>query len=414
MTNNAFEDAKKQLRQAQAVLGFSDAEYDQLANSRREVAVSIPMRRHDGSREILHGYRVQHNMTRGPAKGGVRFAPNVDLDEVRALAMLMTWKCSLLNLPYGGAKGGVNVDPRNYSDHELERITRRYTAEIIPIIGPDIDIPAPDIGTNEQNMAWMMDTFSVAKGHTVLGVVTGKPISLGGSQGRAASTSRGVEVIALRALEKAGLDPKNTTASVQGFGKVGRGAARFLFDDGVTITAVSDMYGGLVNPAGIDIPALEKFVDETGKVVGFPGANPATGDDILEADVDLLVPAAVEGVITEENAARIKARVIVEGANGPTTPEADAILNAAGKMVVPDILANAGGVVVSYFEWVQSNQSNWWSLEEVEDRLRVRMNSAWDDVDAYAEEKGLSLRTAATVMAVERVLAAHNMRGLFP
>lgn len=409
-----LEDAKTQLRKVQKILGFSEASYNHLATPRREMTVAIPLRRDDGTEEVLMGHRVQHSLSRGPAKGGVRYAPNVDLDEVRALAMLMTWKCSLLNLPYGGAKGGVAIDPRNYSMAELERVTRRYTSEILPIIGPEKDIPAPDIGTNERTMAWMMDTYSQAMGYTVLGVCTGKPVNLGGSLGRAAATSKGVAITALATMKKQGLDPESASAAVQGFGKVGRGSARFLHEAGVKVKAVADVYGGLYNPNGIDIPALEKHVDETGKVVGFAGADAMEGDQVLLADVDVAVPAAVEGVLTAANAADVKAKIIVEGANGPTTPGGDEIFEDAGKIVVPDILANAGGVLVSYFEWLQSNQSHWWTLEEVVKREERHMSQAWKDVDSYATEKGFSMRTAATVMAVERVVEAHQLRGLYP
>jgi glutamate dehydrogenase (NAD(P)+) len=409
-----LDDAHEQLAQAVEVLGLDPSVHAMLAQPRREVSVSIPLRRDDGTIEVLRGYRVQHNYSRGPGKGGVRFDARVDLDEVRALAMWMTWKCALLDVPYGGAKGGVRVDPRHYSAAELERITRRYTSEIAPLIGPDTDIPAPDIGTDEQTMAWMMDTYSVGRGHTVLGVVTGKPIALGGSQGRAASTSRGVEAIAVEALRHLDIPVAGARAAVQGFGKVGRGAARFLAEDGVRVVAVSDVEGGVLDPGGLDIPALERHVDATGSVVGFPGARPIDGDEVLTADVDLLVPAAVEGVVHRGNADAIRARLIVEGANGPLTAEADRILAARDVLVVPDILANAGGVVVSYFEWVQANQSYWWSEEEVNARLVDRMTRAWRDVLSYAAERRLTLRLAATCMAVERVYRAHELRGLYP
>jgi len=407
-------DARRQLADAVKILGYDDGVYATLASPRRELAVSIPLRRDDGTTEVLTGYRVQHNYSRGPAKGGLRYAPNVDLDEVRALAMWMTWKCALLGVPYGGAKGGVTIDPRQYSVAELERVTRRYTSEILPLIGPMQDIPAPDIGTDEQTMAWMMDTYSVNSGHTVLGVVTGKPISLGGSQGRASATSRGVVHIALQAMSHLHLTPSESTAAVQGFGKVGRGSARFLADAGVRVVAVSDQYGGVHAEGGLDIPALERYVDETGSVVGFDGSAPIDNEALLELPVDVLVPAAVEGVIHRENAARIQAKLIVEGANGPTTADADAILEGRGVVVAPDILANAGGVIVSYFEWVQANQSYWWSVEEVEARLAERMNGAWRDVLSYSQRHGLTLRTAATCLAVERVASAHDMRGLYP
>ena len=409
-----LDDAREQLADAIKILGYEQGMFDLLATPRRETTVSIPLRRDSGDVELLIGHRVQHNLSRGPAKGGLRYSPDVDLDEVRALAMWMTWKCALVDVPYGGAKGGVKIDPRDYSQAELERVTRRYTSEIMPIIGPEHDIPAPDIGTDEQTMAWMMDTFSVNKGHTVLGVVTGKPISLGGSLGRASATSRGVVDIALAALEHRDISPVGATAAVQGFGKVGRGAARFLAEAGVRVTAVSDQYGAISSGNGLDIAALEKHVDETGSVVDFAGSWALSNESLLELDVDLLVPAAVEGVLHRENADRVRARIIVEGANGPTSPEADRILAGNGVLVVPDILANAGGVIVSYFEWVQANQAYWWSEAEVEERLATRMRLAWDAVVAHAAEYKLTLRTAATCLAVQRVAEAHLRRGLYP
>ncbi|MFT0762219.1 Glu/Leu/Phe/Val dehydrogenase [Actinomyces sp. F1_1611] len=412
--HNPLEDARAQLAEAVSFLGLDEGMYQMLAIPRREATVAIPLRRDDGSKEVLIGHRVQHNISRGPAKGGLRFSPNVDIDEVRALAMWMTWKCALLDLPFGGAKGGVQVDPRNYSEGELERITRRYTSELMSFIGPEKDIPAPDMGTGEKNMAWIMDTYSVAKGYTELGVVTGKPIEAGGSRGRAAATSRGVVFCALSAMESLKMDPRKTTAVVQGFGKVGRGAARFLWEAGVKVVAVADIYGAVYHPKGLDVPALEEHVDQTGRVTSFAGAEEIPADSIWGLDVDLLVPAAVEGVLTEENASQVQARLIVEGANGPTTPQADAIFNDKGILVVPDILANAGGVVVSYFEWVQGNQSYWWSEEEVNNRLEQRMKLAWREVGKFARDKQLPLRTAATTMAVERVAQAHLLRGLYP
>jgi glutamate dehydrogenase (NAD(P)+) len=414
VTGNPLDDARSQLREAIDLLGLDEGMYELLAAPRREITVSIPLRRDDGSVEVITGHRVQHNYSRGPGKGGLRYAPDVNLDEVRALAMWMTWKCALLDVPYGGAKGGVAIDPRHYSAAELERVTRRYTSEIAPLIGPAHDIPAPDVGTDEQTMAWMMDTYSVNFGHTVLGVVTGKPISLGGSLGRASATSRGVVIVALQALAHVGLAPRAATAAVQGFGKVGRGAARFLADAGVTVRAVSDQYGGVQHADGLDVAALEAHVDATGSVVGFAGAEPIENADLLELDVDLLVPAAVEGVINGSNAERVRARLVVEGANGPTTAEADAVLAERGVVVVPDILANAGGVIVSYFEWVQANQAYWWTEDEVEGRLADRMTAAWQHVLAHSRSLDLTLRAAATSLAVKRVADAHLQRGLYP
>jgi glutamate dehydrogenase (NAD(P)+) len=407
-------DARSQLAEAVALLGYNDGLHQMLATPRRELTVAVPLRMDSGESRLYVGYRVQHNFSRGPAKGGLRYAPNVDIDEVRALAMWMTWKCALLDVPYGGAKGGVAIDPRAHSTAELERVTRRYTSEILPIIGPERDIPAPDIGTDEQTMAWMMDTYSVSSGYTVPGIVTGKPIALGGSQGRASATSRGVTHIALAALRHVGIEPAGATAAVQGFGKVGADAARFLSEAGVRVAGVSDQYGAVFNAAGLDIEALTAHVRSTGSVVGFTGSEPIEGGDLLALDVDLLVPAAVEGVLHESNAGQVRARVVVEGANGPTTPTADAIMRERGILVVPDILANAGGVIVSYFEWVQANQAYWWRADEVETRLEERMLNAWQHVLGYAETRGLSLRTAATALAVERVADAHRLRGLYP
>ncbi|WP_144835702.1 Glu/Leu/Phe/Val family dehydrogenase [Kocuria rosea] len=407
-------DAQAQLASAVATLDYEPGLHALLASPRREMTVSIPLRRDDGPVEVLTGHRVQHNVSRGPAKGGVRYSPQVDLDEVRALAMWMTWKCALIDVPYGGAKGGITVDPRRYSRPEIERLTRRYTSEILPIIGPDKDIPAPDIGTDEQTMAWMMDTFSVSSGYTVPGVVTGKPVSLGGSLGRASATSAGVVHIALAALEHVGITAARATAAVQGFGKVGADAALFLTEAGVKVVSVSDQYGAVHRADGLDIRALQEHVAVIGSVVGFPGAEAIPGEQLLALEVDLLVPAAVEGVLTGANAHEVRARVVVEGANGPTTADADRVLAEAGVLVVPDILANAGGVVVSYFEWVQSNQAYWWSRQEVDHRLEHRMLSAWHHLLDVASARGLTLREAATVTAVERVADAHRTRGLYP
>jgi glutamate dehydrogenase (NAD(P)+) len=413
-TAGPLADARAQLAVAAGILGLSDGIHEMLARPRRELTVTVPLRRDDGSTAIYVGHRVQHNLSRGPAKGGLRYSPHVNLDEVRALAMWMTWKCALVDVPYGGAKGGIAIDPRTHTTYELERITRRYTTEILPLIGPDQDIPAPDIGTNEQTMAWIMDTYSVAVGHTVPGVATGKPISLGGSLGRASATSRGVAHLALRAMDYRGLPIAGSTAAVQGFGKVGRDAARFLSEAGVLIVAASDVDGAICNARGLDIEALGDHVDRHGSVMGFSGADALPAAELLELDVDVLVPAAVEGVINVGNASRIRASIVVEGANGPTTTEADAILTDRDILVVPDILANAGGVIVSYFEWVQANQAYWWSENEVNDRLRERLTIAWDTVAEYSRSDGLSLRNAATSLAVGRVAEAHRLRGLYP
>jgi glutamate dehydrogenase (NAD(P)+) len=411
---NPLRDARAQLAAAVETLGYGDDVFNLLATPRREIAVGVPLRRDDGSVEVLQGYRVQHNYSRGPAKGGVRYDAGVSLDEVRALAMWMTWKCALMDLPYGGAKGGVAFDPQRYSIAERERITRRYTSEILPIIGPERDIPAPDIGTDEQTMAWIMDTYSTSRGFTVPGVVTGKPVSLGGSLGRATATSRGVVHVTLAALAQRELEPSRATASVQGFGKVGRNVALFLAEAGLRVLAVSDRYGAVFNRNGLDILALGEHVDATGRVEGFAGGTEIEGGLVLELEVDVLVPAAVEGAINEANVDSIQASIVVEGANGPTTNGADARLAARGVLVIPDILANAGGVIVSYFEWAQANQTYRWPLELVEERLRERMLAGWDAVSTAAALHGRTMRQAAMLAAVERVTQSHAARGLYP
>jgi len=413
-TSTPLATAQDQLSRAVAILGYSDGLHAMLATPRREIHVAVPLRRDDGSVDLLHGYRVQHNISRGPGKGGLRYSSAVDIQEVRALAMWMTWKCAVAELPYGGAKGGVAVDPTTCSVAELERLTRRYTSELMPMIGPERDIMAPDVGTNEQTMAWVMDTYSVNSGYTIPAVVTGKPLAIGGSLGRATSTSRGVVHTARAALAAAGADLREVSAAVQGFGKVGSHAARILWEEGTTVRAVSDQYGAITARDGIDIPTLVAHVATTGSVVGFAGADPMNADDLLAADVDLLVPAAVEGVLDAEAASRVRARWVVEGANGPTTPEGDAVLASRGITVVPDILANAGGVVVSYFEWVQANQAYWWTEQEIEDRLEQRMLGAYRDVAAVAASLSISLRDAALVIGVKRVAEAHQIRGLYP
>ena len=412
---SALDSALHQLQAAVEQLGLDDGMHAMLATPRRSMQVAVPLRRDDGKLEVLSGYRVQHNLSRGPAKGGIRFHPSTDLDEVRALAMWMTWKCALIGIPYGGAKGGVAVDPRLLSRNELERVTRRYASEIMPIIGPEKDIPAPDVGTDAQTMAWMMDTFSTHSGYTVTGVVTGKPVSVGGSEGRGGATSRGVMYAAFSALHEAGVDHRGATVAVQGFGKVGGLAAQFLHDAGCVVVAVSDWKGGVHDARGLNPAALLRHL-RTGAdtVVGYPGTDTITNAELLELDVDVLVPAALEGVVHEGNADRIRARFVVEGANGPTTPDADAVLEGNGVRVVPDVLANSGGVAVSYFEWVQDLQAYFWTEDEVNDRLKRLMESAYDQVSELARERGVSLRTAAQMIGVGRVAEAHRTRGLYP
>ncbi|MBN6052986.1 Glu/Leu/Phe/Val dehydrogenase [Nonomuraea sp. RK-328] len=407
----ALDSALRQLHHAAEHLGLDDGLRTMLATPRRSLTVSVPLRRENGQMDVVQGFRVQHNISRGPAKGGIRFHPATDIHEVTALAMWMTWKCALVGIPYGGAKGGVAVDPRALTSRELERLTRRYVNEILPLIGPEKDIPAPDVGTDEQTMAWIMDTYSVNTGYSVPGVVTGKPMTLGGSLGRAGATSRGVQIAALAAL---GRSPEGVTVAVQGFGKVGAPAAQYLADEGCVVVAVSDATGAVHAPGGLDVAALRAHADESGGVLGYPHADAMAHDDLLELDVDLLVPAALENVLTAANAPRVRARLIVEGANGPTTPEADAILADAGTTVVPDILANAGGVIVSYLEWVQNMQAYSWSAGEVELKLRDLMESAYGEVRSLAGERGLTLRQAAHVIGVDRVAEAHRVRGLYP
>ncbi|WP_131749320.1 Glu/Leu/Phe/Val dehydrogenase [Frankia sp. Cppng1_Ct_nod] len=412
---SAWDTARIQLENAVRHLGINDGLHDLLRTPRRSITVSVPLVRDDGQLLVLSGYRVQHNLARGPAKGGIRYHPSTDLDEVRALAMWMTWKCALMGIPYGGAKGGIAVDPRLLSHSERERMTRRYAAELVPLIGPEKDIPAPDVGTDEQTMAWIMDTYSTHTGYTATGVVTGKPLSVGGSAGRAGATSRGVQLATFAALAERGLDPYDVTVAVQGFGKVGALAAQYLHDAGCRVVAVSDVKGGVHNPQGLNPAALINHIRRgADSVVGYPGTDTITNAELLELDVDVLVPAAMEGVITAHNADRVRARIIVEGANGPVSADADPILEGNGIMVIPDILANGGGVAVSYFEWVQDIQAYFWTEDEVNDRLCAIMQRAYGEVSTLAAEQGVSLRTAAHIIGVDRVAEAHRTRGLYP
>lgn len=406
--------AQSQLAGAIRRLGYDDGMHAMLATPRREINVAIPLRRDDGSTVLFHGFRVQHNVSRGPGKGGLRYHPSVDVDEVRALAMWMTWKCAVVELPYGGAKGGVAIDPRQYSAAELERVTRRYTSEIMPMIGPERDIMAPDIGTDDRTMAWVMDTYSVNQGYTIPGVVTGKPLEVGGSLGRATATSRGVVHATRAALREAGRDLAGTRIAVQGFGKVGSHAADIYADAGARVEAVSDEYGGVYRAGGLDMPRLLDHARSTGTVTGFEGGDAIANDELLALDVDVLVPAAVEGVISATNADDVKAAWVVEAANGPTTAEADTRLAERGVIVVPDILANAGGVVVSYFEWVQAQQAYWWTEAEIEQRLAERMLHAYDAVAETSRREQVPLRDAALLLSVQRVAEAHRIRGLYP
>lgn len=382
---------------------------------KRALVVAVPVRMDDGSTQVFSGFRVQHHLTLGPTKGGVRYHPDVQLGEVAALAMWMSWKCALTGLPYGGAKGGVAVDPRKLSRGELERVTRRYTQELIGFIGPQLDIPAPDMGTNEQTMAWMMDTYSVHAGHSVPGVVTGKPVGIGGSLGRREATGRGVAYLAGRAMDTLGLEAANATAVIQGYGNVGAVAAQSLVRQGLKIIAVSDVNGAIFNPRGLDMRALDSWVTERRTVVGFPEAEPIPGEAMLILPCDVLVPAALERQITAANAGKLRCRIVAEGANGPTTPEADAILNERGDvLVIPDILCNAGGVVVSYFEWVQDLQSFFWSEGEVMDKLFRILEGSFVQTLALSRKENISMRLAALTLGIKRVWEAKQMRGLFP
>ena len=406
--------ALRQFVQVAQRLGLKRGIQQYLMVPERELTVNFPVKMDDGSVRVFTGYRVHHSLVRGPAKGGIRYHPAVSLHEVRALAMWMTWKCALMNLPYGGAKGGVVVDPHTLSRDELERLTRRYAAEIAVFMHPHGDIPAPDVGTNAQVMAWIMDTYSMHRGHSIPAVVTGKPVVIGGSVGRAEATGRGVMLVAREAARLFGLPWEGATVAVQGFGNVGSVAARLLQEAGCRVVAVSDVRGGIYADRGLDIAAVQQHAAATGSVVGFPGAAAVSNAELLELPVTILVPAALEGQITAANASRIRARMIVEGANGPTTPEADAVLARNGVVVVPDILANAGGVIVSYFEWVQDLQAFFWDEAEINRRLERLMVQALHQVAATARATGLDLRQAALQRAVQRVAEALTVRGIYP
>jgi len=406
--------ALAQLDQTAERLQLDQGVHERLRHPRRALVVSIPIQMDNGTTGVFTGYRVHHNSVLGPTKGGLRYAPDVDLGEVSALAMLMSWKCALMNLPYGGAKGGVRVDPRKLSRQELENLTRRYTAEIILFIGPDLDIPAPDMGTDEQTMAWMMDTYSMTQGRTVPGVVTGKPLIVGGSAGRREATGRGIVYALYQAARHLGQDLKGRKIALQGFGNVGGVAARLLWREGCVIVGVSDVKGGIWNSHGIDIRQLEAHVAATGGVAGFPGTEPISNDDLLTQPCEVLIPAAVGSVIRADNADRIKATIVAEGANAPTTPEADVILRDRGITIIPDILCNAGGVVVSYFEWVQGLQYYFWRESEITSRLQEVMTRAFNRVWALATKEGTDLRTAALMEGVRRVAEGYKVRGLYP
>ncbi|GAC1337420.1 MAG: Glu/Leu/Phe/Val dehydrogenase [Candidatus Dormibacteria bacterium] len=412
--DNPWTNAQRQFDNAAERLGLAPGLRATLREVRRQLVVRFPVKMDDGSLRMFEGYRTQHNLTRGPAKGGIRFHPEVSIDEVRALAMWMTWKCALVNIPFGGAKGGVIVDPAELSQRELERMSRRFASEIGVLIGPESDIPAPDVNTNAQVMAWMMDTVSMEAGYSITGVVTGKPIEIGGSEGRPTATGRGVTVIAIEACKRYEMDPAATTVAVQGFGNVGSVSAELMAASGFRVCAVSDVSGGIYAAAGLDVPALLAHRRSTGSVHGFPGSSEISNEALLELPVDLLVPAALENQISIRNAGRIQAKMVVEAANGPTTPDADEILERRGVIVVPDILANAGGVTVSYFEWVQDLQSFFWEEGEINRRLERIMQRAFAQMCEQADKHGCSLRLGAYLVAVKRVADATAVRGIYP
>ena len=396
-------------------LEIPDNERDRLKYPKRSLTVALPIRRDNGATEVFCGYRVQHHLTLGPTKGGLRYHPNVEIGEVAALAMWMSWKCALTGLPYGGAKGGIACDSGKLSPAELERLTRRYTQEMIPFIGPQVDIMAPDLGTNEQVMAWMMDTYSMHMGHSVPGIVTGKPVLLGGSLGRREATGRGVAYLVNRSMDTIGLDAGKATAVVQGFGNVGSVAALSLAKNGVKVIAVSDANGGLFNAKGLDLYKLDQYATENKTVAGFPGADPISNEQLLVTPCDILVPAAMERQITQKNAGKIQCRILAEAANGPTTPEADEIIAQRPEIfVIPDILCNAGGVIVSYFEWVQDLQSFFWNETEVTDKLFRILENAFAQTLGLSRKQKISMRLAALSHGVTRVRDAKKVRGLFP
>ena len=414
LKEDPWEMARSQLRRSCSLIDVSDSMLNVLQECKKCVAVSIPTRMDDGSVQVFEGFRVTHNVARGPAKGGIRYHPDVTLEETKALSMWMTWKCALMGLPFGGAKGGVVVSPKALSQSELERMTRRYTTEIINFIGPEVDIPAPDVGTGAREMAWIFDTYSMNKGYSVLGVVTGKPLEIGGSLGRVEATARGGVFCIREALRKQGQEISGRKIAVQGFGNVGSNMAQILAEQGGVVVAVSDSSGGVYNANGLDVAAAVKHKRESGSLEGFGGGEALTNDDVLTVECDVLAPCALEQVITGENADKVKAAIVAEGANGPVTPEADQILEDRGVLVLPDVLANAGGVVVSYFEWVQGLQEYFWKESEVNAKLNDIVTRAFAETWAKHEELSVSMRQAAYAIAVGRVAEATITRGLYP
>ena len=398
---------------AARLLGLDPGIWKILTNPKRQIIVSCPIQMDNGEIEVFTGYRVQYNITLGPAKGGIRYHPDVSLDEVTALAAWMTWKCAVAHVPFGGGKGGVVCDPTRMSRRELEALTRRYVAEIVDAIGPEKDVPAPDVNTNDQVMAWVMDTYSMHVGHTSTAVVTGKPIEMGGSLGRREATGRGVMIVTREAAKHLGLDITALTVAVQGFGNVGSVSADLIAKLGAKVVAVTDWKGGVYNPKGLDIPAMLEYAKEKKTIDGFPGGDPLDNEQLFSLDVDVLVPAALENQITPDNADNIKAKIIAEGANGPTTPEAHQMLHKRGVFVIPDILANAGGVTTSYFEWVQDRHGYFWEEAEVNKRLEAKMVEAFQDVLQTSLKYKTDLRTAAYVVAINRVATVTRMRGMY-
>jgi glutamate dehydrogenase (NAD(P)+) len=398
---------------AARILNLEPGIWQMLTHPKRQIVVSCPVQMDNGEIQVFTGYRVQYNVTLGPAKGGIRYHPDVTLDEVTALAAWMTWKCAVAQLPFGGGKGGVICDPNKMSKRELEALTRRYTAEIIDAIGPDKDVPAPDVNTNEQIMAWFSDTYSMHVGHTSTAVVTGKPVEMGGSLGRREATGRGVMIVARESAKHLGFDLKGSRVAVQGFGNVGSIASELMVREGSTIVGVTDWKGGVTNPKGLDIPKLIAWVNEHKTVNGFPDADPLAAKDVFKLDAEILIPAALEKQITKDNVGDIKAKLIVEGANGPTTPEAHKVLHERGVFVVPDILANAGGVTTSYFEWVQDRHGYFWTEKEVNERLEAKMCEAFNVVLATAQKYKVDMRAAAYIVAINRVATVTRLRGMY-
>jgi glutamate dehydrogenase (NAD(P)+) len=411
---NPFEIAKQQFDRAADYLELEESMRQVLRAAKRQLIVSIPVKMDGGETKVFEGYRVQHNIARGPAKGGIRYHPNVTLDEVKALASWMTWKCATVGIPYGGGKGGVVCDPKSLSKSELERLTRRYAFEIAPIIGPDRDIPAPDVYTDSQTMAWIMDTISMVRGHTELGVVTGKPLSLGGSQGRHEATARGALYALREACEVKGVKLKDARVAVQGFGNAGAIITELVAKDGAKVVAVCDSKCGLYNESGLYVRGVLKHKEETGSLQGFPDAKEIASDEVLEVDCDILCPSALENSITMKNVGKVKAKIIAELANGPTTPGADRVLEDNGVLLIPDILANAGGVTVSYYEWVQDQYSFFWSEDRINHTLEATMGKSFHEVHEQAKRYGTDMRTGAYILAIDRVAEATRVRGIFP